>query len=404
MTSTIDDSNGTVSHGNNIENASTKFSSLMSELQQQQHHNPHPPNLHPSHRPLKQQLGGLLACMPKTGRHYVYNRAAWIAAEKERSRQCCNTTSLHCLSKKQQRRWERRQQQLKHNSVSDNAPLDTTTTDSISSNSCHTTGTIRTVSLRDCLLYHKENSTCTAAAAAAAAAAEMETTATTTTTAPAKGSGTASKACAADPRINVVICLALLDPQHQPWSRQVLSRLVPLCAATADDEPEPDNSRQPPIKDNDDNVTDRIHGWVLLQSAMSSQYIDYCFAHSGLTVLVCDNDNVPKKTNADSSSDDTVTPVVVDPATAAAKTPCAQLLLSPAPLSPWLWTALGMHHCPAVTILDGHTGRRCQTQQDLVLLDAKTGDEAIRKAWLSRPSSNDGISLSLQQISTCTVQ
>jgi hypothetical protein len=390
MTSPIDDSNGAVSHGNNIENASTKFSSL-SELQQQQHQ-----------LPQQRRLGGLLACMPETGRHYVYNRAAWIAAEKERSRQCCNTTSLHCLSKKQQRRWERRQQQLIHNSVSDNAPLDTTTTDSISSNSCHTTGTICTVSLRDCLLYQKENSTCTAAAAAAAAA-EMETTATTTT-APAQGSGTASKACAADPRINVVICLALLGPQHQPWSRQVLSRLVPLCAATADDEPEPDNSRQPPIKDNDDNATERIHGWVLLQSAMSSQYIDYWFAHSGLTVLVCDNDNVPKKTNADSSSDDTVTPVVVDPATAAAKTPCAQLLLSPAPLSPWLWTALGMHHCPAVTILDGHTGRRCQTQQDLVLLDAKTGDEAIRKAWLSRPSSNDGISLSLQQISTCTVQ
>jgi hypothetical protein len=136
MTSPIDDSNGAVSHGNNIENASTKFSSLMSELQQQQHHNPHPPNLlRPSSRPQKRRLGGLLACMPETGRHYVYNREAWITAEKERSRQCCNTTSLHCLSKKQQRRWERRQQQLKHNSVLDNAPLDTTTTDSISSNS-----------------------------------------------------------------------------------------------------------------------------------------------------------------------------------------------------------------------------------------------------------------------------
>jgi hypothetical protein len=372
----LDDSNDAVSHGNIIENASTKLSSL-NELQQQQNAHPNPNHYR---RPR-----GLLAFLPKTGRHYVFDREAWIAAEKER-RQCSGTTSQHRRSKKQQRRFERRQQ-LTQSSSSDAAALCTTTT---ADNSNTTTGT----RICDCLPYEEED-------------IEMGTSTGTTnassSTATAPG-GTANR-CLTN---NVVICLALLDPQHQPLSRQVLSRLVPLCAET-DLEPE----TRPSMDDKDKAPTSaRIHGWVLLQSAASSQYIDYWFAHSGLTVLVCDDSNdVPKEPTATESSENTVTPcAVVDPATTAATAAnkvatvetCAQLLLSPAPLSPWLWTALGMHHCPAVTILDGRTGRRCQTQQERLLLDANKSDAAIRKAWLRGPCSNDGLSLSL--ISTCTVQ
>jgi hypothetical protein len=379
----LDDSNGVVSHGNSVENANTKLTS-MNELLQQHQNAPTNPN----HS--RQRLGGLLAFLPETGRHYVYNREAWIAAEEERRKCSGSSTSQHRRSKKQQRRFERRQ-------------LDTplTTTDS-SISSSNTAGAIRIVSLCNCLLYHKENS--------ASAATEMTTTATVAV--PAHDSIAATHGTA-DPRTTSVICLALLDPQHQPWSRQVLSRLVTLCAINDDPEPETLLS----MDDNDDNAakTTRIHGWVLLQSAaMSSQSIDYWFAHSGLTVLVCDDSNdVPMEPRATESSHNTVTPcAVVDPATTAAAaaanaiadaTTCAHLFLSPAPLSTWLWTALGMHHCPAVTILNGHTGRRCQTQQERLLLDASKSDAAIRKAWIHGPCPNDD-RLSLSLISTCTVQ
>jgi hypothetical protein len=389
----LDDSNGKVSHGSCIENSSTKLSSL-SELQQHQHQqqqqqqqNAPPPNPNPSRH---QRLAGLLAFLPETGRHYVYNREAWIAAEEKR-RQCSGSGSR---SKKQQRRLERRQQL--------DMPIHTT--------DGNTAGAICTVSLRDCLLFQKENNP-----TSAAAATEMTTKATTAAVPAVHGSTSTERHCvASDPRVDDVICLALLDPQHQLWSRQVLSRLVPLCAVT--DKPEPETLRSS-MNDNDDkNVTSaRIHGWVLLQSAaMSSQCVDYWFAHSGLTVLVCDenNDNVPKEPTTTDSAD-TVIPCAVDPATAsaaatstvAATTTCGANLLSPAPLSPWLWTALGMHHCPTVTILDSRTGRRCCTQQERLLLDANQSDAVIRKAWFQGPSSsNNAFSLSLPQISTCTVQ